>query len=81
MKKCDIMIREIHKDENGYRLCIMDLSDLHKYIYKKSKETEKYTFADIIFDLEQKKKTPSFVDDKGNVYYSVIEHMRKFFVQ
>lgn len=75
------MIREIHKDENGYRLCVMDLSDLHKYIYKKDKETEKYTFADIIFDLEQKKKTPRFVDDKGNVYYSVIEHGRNYFVQ
>lgn len=75
------MIREIHKDENGYRLCVMDLSDLHKYIYKKDKATEKYTFADIIFDLEQKKKTPSFVDDKGNVYYSVIEHRRNYFVQ
>lgn len=78
MKKCDIMIREIHKDENGYRLCIMDLSDLHKYIYKKSKETEKYTFADILFDLEQKKLTPRFVDDKGNLYYYVVERGKRF---
>ena len=48
---------------------------------KKDKETEKYTFADIIFDLEQQKKKPCFVDDKGNVYYQVIESGRKFFVR
>ena len=35
------MIREVYKAKDGKRFCIMDLSDLHKYIYKKNKETEK----------------------------------------
>lgn len=78
MKKCDIMIREIYKDENGSRFCVMDLSDLHKYIYKKEKSTENYTFADILFDLEKKKLTPRFVDDKGNLYYYVVESGKRF---
>ncbi len=74
------MIREVYKADDGTRSCIMDLSDLHKYIYKKNKETEKYTFADIVYDLERKGKVPRFVDDKGNVYYYVVEAYGKFTV-
>ena len=74
------MIREVYKADDGTRSCIMDLSDLHKYIYKKNKETEKYTFADIVYDLERKGKVPRFVDDKGTVYYYVVEAYGKFTV-
>lgn len=74
------MIRGVYKAEDGKRFCIMDLSDLHKYIYKKNKETEKYTFADIVYDLERKGIFPRFVDDKGNLYYYVIESFGKFTV-
>ena len=58
-KKRD-MIREVYKADDGTRSCIMDLSDLHKYIYKKNKETEKYTFADIVYDLERKGEISCF---------------------
>lgn len=74
------MIKLLSRDENGYRLCLMSIAEIYKYIYKHDKIKKNLTYADIQSEFIEKGMVADGIDEKGLAYYYVGERNGRYFL-
>lgn len=74
------MIKLLSRDKDGYRLCLMSIAEIYKYIYKHDKTKKNLTYADIQSEFIEEGRDADGIDEKGLAYYYVGERNGRYFL-